>query len=88
MNKSNDYFDSLNEFFEHQLQLNILSFGPNGEYNGNEYYIDISVSLDQAGFPYQVTLLDDNNQEYNAVTTIQSSPLLYGLCSENSTENP
>ena len=73
-------------FDTHQLQLDILSFGPNGEYNGNEYYIDISVSLDQTGFPYQVTLLDENNQEYNAVTTIQSSPLLYDINNDGEPE--
>tara|TARA_Y100001970_G_scaffold294323_1_gene450565 strand:+ start:31512 stop:34382 length:2871 start_codon:yes stop_codon:yes gene_type:complete len=73
-------------FDVHQLSLNILSFGNNGEYNENQYYIDINVSLDQSGFPYQVTLLDDNNQEYNAVTTVQSSPLLYDINSDGETE--
>ena len=79
-------FSEYISFDTHQLQLNILSFGPNGEYNGNEYYIDINVSLDQVGFPYQVTLLDENNQEYNAVTTIQSSPLLYDINNDGDPE--
>ena len=70
-------------FSTHQLQLNILSFGPNGEYNDNEYFLDISVSLDQAGFPYQLSLLDENNQSYNAVTIIKSSPLVYDINNDN-----
>ena len=88
-NTNNPFTISFSEnisFDNHQLQLNILSFGSNGEYNGNEYFIDINVSLDQAGFPYQVTLLDDTNQEYNAVTTVQSSPLLYDINNDGEPE--
>ena len=69
-------------FSNHQLKLTILSFGNNGEFNENEYYINIEVSLDQTGFPYQISLLDDNNQEYNAVTTVQSPPLLYDITND------
>jgi len=89
INNSNPFTIGFSEdisFDTHQMQLNILSFGPNGEYNGNEYYIDINVSLDQVGFPYQITLLDENNQEYNAVTTIQSSPLLYDINNDGEPE--
>ena len=73
-------------FSNHQLRLNILSFGANGEYNENEYFIDISVSLDQAGFPYQVTVLDDNNESYSAVTVVQSSPLVYDINNDGNPE--
>ena len=73
-------------FDNHQLQLNIMSFGANGEYSGNEYFIDINVSLDQTGFPYQVSLLDDNNQSYNAITVVQSSPLIYDINNDGNPE--
>ena len=66
-------------FDSHQLKLNILSFGSNGEYNENEYYINLNVSLDQTGFPYQATLIDDIEGEYEAITVVQSSPLLYDI---------
>jgi len=69
-------------FENHQLKLIILSFGSGGEYNENEYYIDIKVSLDQAGFPYQTTLFDENNEPYNAVTVVQSPPLLYDVTND------
>ena len=88
-NTSNPFTISFSDdisFDSHQLQLSILSFGANGEYNGNEYFIDINVSLDQTGFPYQVTLLDENNQEYNAVTIVQSSPLLYDVNNDGEPE--
>ena len=74
------------DFSSHQLKLNILSFGPNGEYHENEYFIDISVSLDQVGFPYQTTVIDENNEEYDAVTVIQSSPLLYDINNDGTPE--
>ena len=72
-------FSSDISFSSHQLQLNILSFGSNGEYNENEFYIDVNVSLNQSGFPYQLTLTDDNGDNYNAVTVVQSSPLLVDI---------
>ncbi|MBI71898.1 MAG: hypothetical protein CMG61_00310 [Candidatus Marinimicrobia bacterium] len=74
------------DFSTHQLKLNILSFGSNGEYHENEYYIDISVSLDQVGFPYQTTVIDENNEEYDAVTVVQSSPLLYDINNDGTPE--
>ena len=76
-------FSENTSFSSHQLQLNILSFGNNGEYNENEYYIDINVSLDQSGFPYQIELIDENNNPYNAVTVVQSSPLVYDIDGDN-----
>ena len=79
-------FDEDISFDIHQLQLNILAFGSNGEYNENEYYIDVEVSLDQIGFPYSLTLLDDNNQPYNAMTIVQSSPLLIDIDNDGYSE--
>ena len=72
-------FSESADFANHQIQLNILSFGTNGEYNENEYYIDINVSLNQTGFPYQTSLIDENNQPYNIITVVQSSPLTYDI---------
>ena len=69
-------------FSNHQLQLNILSFGSNGEYSENEFYIDVDVSLNQNGFPYLLTLTDDNGDDYNAATIVQSSPLITDINSD------
>tara|TARA_Y100001970_G_scaffold50742_1_gene64206 strand:- start:6884 stop:9772 length:2889 start_codon:yes stop_codon:yes gene_type:complete len=88
-NTNNPFIVSFSEdisFDNHQLQLDVMSFGPNGEYNGNQYFIDINVSLDQTGFPYQVSLLDDNNQPYNAITVVQSAPLIYDINNDGNPE--
>jgi len=82
INSSNPFsieFSSDISFSSHELQLNILSFGNNGEYSENEFYIDLDVSLNQAGFPYMLTLTDNNGDDYNAATIVQSSPLLIDL---------
>ena len=63
----------------HQLDLTILSFGNNGEVNQNNYNLTIQVSLDQAGFPYVLTALDENGNPYTAVTTVKSSPLIIDI---------
>ena len=60
----------------HEIKLTIMSVGFNGEFDENIFYIDINVQLEQAGFPYTLTQLDENGEEYNAVTVVQSSPLL------------
>ncbi len=70
----------------HEIQLNILSFGSNGEYNENEHYLNFDVSLSQAGFPYRLSLIDDNGESYEAVTVIQSSPLLIDVNDDNINE--
>ena len=70
----------------HQIQLNILSFGDNGEYNENEHYIDFDISLNQIGFPYMLSLIDENGESYNAATVIQSSPLLIDINNDNINE--
>jgi len=79
-------FDETISFDVHQLKLNIIAFGSNGEYNENEYYLDVDVSLDQSGFPYSLTLLDENNQPYNAMTIVQSSPVLVDVDNDNKPE--
>jgi len=60
----------------HQLDLTILSFGNNGESNINNYSLNVQVSLNQLGFPYVLTALDEDGNPYTAVTTVKSSPLL------------
>ena len=63
----------------HVLQLDVLSFGSNGESNHNTYSIDIKVSLDQVGFPYTLSMIDENGIPYSAVTTVKSSPTLIDI---------
>ena len=37
-------------------------------------------------FSYQTTVVDENNEEYDAVTVIQSSPLLYDINNDGTPE--
>ena len=70
----------------HQLDLTILSFGSNGESNINNYSLNVQISLDQLGFPYVLTALDENGNPYTAVTTVKSSPLLIDINNDNKYE--
>ena len=65
------------------MQLNAISVGFNGDTDENIYFLDMQVSMEQHGFPYTLTQLDENGQEYSAVTTVQSSPLLVDIDSNN-----
>ena len=70
----------------HQMQLNIISIGNNGEFDENEFYIDIQVNLEQAGFPYTATLQDETGQDYDAITIVKSSPLLEDINNDGTPE--
>ena len=63
----------------HILTLTIISTSDNGESSQNLYDINIDVTLDQVGFPYTTTLIDDNGNPYNTVTTIKSSPTIIDI---------
>ena len=63
----------------HELVLDILSFGSNGETNQNQYNININVSLDQHGFPYMLTSIDEQGLPYTSITTVKSSPLVIDI---------
>ena len=67
----------------HELQLNIIGIGVNGEFNENEFYINIQVNMEQVGFPYTLTLEDENGNPYSAATVIKSSPLLTDIDNDN-----
>ena len=70
----------------HDLQLDILSFGNNGESNQNTYNITINVSLDQDGYPYMLSAIDEQGEPYTAVTTVKSSPLLIDINNDSNYE--
>ena len=70
----------------HQLDLTILSFGNNGESNINNYSLNVEVSLNQLGFPYVLTALDEDGNPYTAVTTVKSSPLLIDINNDSKYE--
>ena len=67
----------------HELQLNIIGIGDNGEFDENEFYINIQINMEQAGFPYTLTLEDENGDEYSAATVVKSSPLLKDINNDN-----
>ena len=89
INTSNPFKVSLSDdisISNHELQLEILSFGNNGESNQNTYNITIDVSLDQNGYPYMLSALDENGETYTAVTTVKSSPLLIDINNDSNYE--
>ncbi len=63
----------------HLLTLTVISTSSNGESSQNLYDININISLDQTGFPYTTTLIDDDGNPYNTVTTIKSSPTIIDI---------
>jgi len=63
----------------HILTLTVISTADNGESSQNLYDINIDVTLDQMGFPYTTTLIDDSGNPYNTVTTIKSSPTIIDI---------
>ena len=82
INNNNPFIINLDDdiaLTNHQLDLTILSFGNNGESNLNNYSLNINVSLDQVGFPYVLTAIDENGEPYTTVTTVKSSPLLIDI---------
>ena len=70
----------------HQMQLNIISIGINGEFDENEFFIDIQVNLEQVGFPYTLTLQDESDQDYDVITIVKSSPLLEDINNDGTPE--
>ena len=93
LNAGNDYTNNSQPFLiatsndidlsSHQLQLNSISVGYNGDTDENIYNLEMQVSMEQSGFPYTLTQIDDNGQEYNSMTTVQSSPLVIDINSFN-----
>ena len=81
-NNNNPFLVSLADnisLSNHILNLTVISSSNNGESSENLYDIYINVTLDQMGFPYTTTLIDDDGNPYNTVTTIKSSPTIIDI---------
>ena len=82
INNNSPFLVSLSEdisLSNHILNLTVISTSSNGESSENQYDITINATLDQTGFPYTTTLIDDQGNPYNTVTTIKSSPTIIDI---------
>ena len=67
-------FSSDINFAPHEMLLTVVSTSTTGESNVNTYYINVDVSMQQSGFPYNLVLSDEE-----VTTVVQSSPNLYDI---------
>ena len=89
INSNSPFLISLSEdinLSNHILNLTIISSSSNGESNENQYDVVINVTLDQQGFPYTTSLIDDDGNTYETVTTVKSSPLIIDVNNDSVSE--
>jgi len=65
-------------FAPHELFLTVVSSSTTGASDVNTYYINIDVSMQQSGFPYNLTLNGEN-----VPTVVQSSPNVIDINNDN-----
>tara|TARA_B100001094_G_scaffold101223_1_gene97378 strand:- start:3361 stop:6231 length:2871 start_codon:yes stop_codon:yes gene_type:complete len=68
-------------FAPHEMLLTVVSTSTTGDSDVNTYYINVDVSIQQSGFPYNLTLSGEE-----VTTVVQSSPNIYDIDNDGYSE--